>query len=475
MPPLFTELRRRNVFKVGWACTKMEQFRLTLTVNQCPLLAESRHWGAVSLERWRGWHDSKLRERMAAIGSVLSLGYVSRAQPMKAIRLGISLFLLTCALTSPVVVALTIEFETTEVTGADVALSPDGESLMFTILGHLFRLPVEGGTAEQLTFGPYYDSNPVFSPDGNRVAFVSNRDGNEGNVFVLELATGRITQVTHEPWAGRPTWTPDGQAIVYLSFTGTTLNFFYLVPALVRRVSLDGGEPETLSAPPRLFRSVFYLPDGRLAWTVVEREGPNPIPTTQIEVMSPLGVVSTVRTLDGEGDRTVPSPAGDGLYWRRRSSDALNAASPKALSFVPMPDGAERELSSVPGRLYWDPQFAVAADNKSLYLGQDGRLWRIALPSRARRLIAFRARVSLEIQDITPPPKWTRAPVGGYASLRSVRWPRLSPDGRSLVFGAAGYLWQQALDGGEAGRGVNRRILTGTSIARCDRGFVRSE
>ena len=39
----------------------------------------------------------------------------------------------------------TIEFETTEVTAADVALSPDGEWLIFTMLGHLFRLPVEGG------------------------------------------------------------------------------------------------------------------------------------------------------------------------------------------------------------------------------------------------------------------------------------------------------------------------------------------
>ena len=166
----------------------------------------------------------------------------------------------------------TIEFDTTEVTRADVTVSPDGEWLIFTIVGHLFRLPVEGGTAEQLTFGPSYDSDPVFSPDGTRVAFVSNRDGNEGNVFVLELATGQITQVTREAWGLRPTWTPDSQAIVYLSVPRdrSTTSREDLVPALVRRVSLGGGEPETLSASPRLFRSVFYLPDGRLAWMVVK-------------------------------------------------------------------------------------------------------------------------------------------------------------------------------------------------------------
>src|SRR4030043_2010344 len=48
----------------------------------------------------------------------------------------------------------TIEFDTRQVTQPDVALTPDGKSLIFTMLGHLFRLPVDGGSAEQLTFGP---------------------------------------------------------------------------------------------------------------------------------------------------------------------------------------------------------------------------------------------------------------------------------------------------------------------------------
>jgi len=46
----------------------------------------------------------------------------------------------------------TLEIETTEVTAPDVAITPDGQTLIFTLLGHLFRLPVEGGEAEQLTF-----------------------------------------------------------------------------------------------------------------------------------------------------------------------------------------------------------------------------------------------------------------------------------------------------------------------------------
>jgi hypothetical protein len=90
----------------------------------------------------------------------------------------------------------TIEFETSEVTEPDVAVSRHGHRLIVTLLGHLFRLPTEGGDAEQLTFGPYYDTEPAVSPDGASVAFVSDRDGSEGNILVMELATGEIRQVT---------------------------------------------------------------------------------------------------------------------------------------------------------------------------------------------------------------------------------------------------------------------------------------
>lgn len=364
----------------------------------------------------------------------------------------------------------TIEFETTQVTQADVTLSPDGHWLVFTMLGHLFRLPVEGGTAEQLTFGPYYDTDALFSPDGTRVAFVSDRDGSEGNIFVLELATRQITQVTHETSAGRPTWTPDGQAIVYLRFILEESLYWHAnlgpAPALVRRVSLSGGEPETLSAPEREFRSVFYLPDGRLAWTVVERKTRSLRPiiihfldtpvNTRIEVMSPQGIVSSLRTLAGIADRAVASSTGKSLYCRHYIPPApYTFIQEDNLLFLPLSEGADRliyPVSGMSGIRYWSPRFAMASDNKTLYVGNSGRLWKIAVPGRVPEPIAFRALVKLDIQEPTPPPEWTAPAAGTSAPPRSVLHPRLSPDGRMLVFGAAGYLWQQPLDGGPAVR-----------------------
>jgi len=104
--------------------------------------------------------------------------------------------LLVCVFAASLQAQRTIEFETREVTESDVTISPDAQWLIFTMLGHLFRLPVAGGTSEQLTFGPYYDSEPVVSPDNARIAFVSDRDGSSGNIFVLDLASRRITGLT---------------------------------------------------------------------------------------------------------------------------------------------------------------------------------------------------------------------------------------------------------------------------------------
>src|SRR4051812_47251010 len=85
-------------------------------------------------------------------------------------------WLLVVALGSRGVEAGTLEFRTGEVPDPDLTLAPDGRELIFSMLGHLFRLPVAGGAAEQITFGPSYDGEPAFSPDGRRVAFVSDRD-----------------------------------------------------------------------------------------------------------------------------------------------------------------------------------------------------------------------------------------------------------------------------------------------------------
>lgn len=361
-----------------------------------------------------------------------------------------SVTLLAWALLCGTTGARTIQFKSTHVTEADLTLSPDGKHLVFPILGHLFRMPAQGGAAEQITFGRCYDSDPIFSPDGGRIAFISDRNGSGGNVFTLELASGRVAQVTQEAQAGRPIWGPDGKAIVYLRYlpreenTGRPLSFFggpFLCD--LRTLSPDGGKSEILRGPGFL-RSIFYLPNGQLAWTVVEpKAAPGsffPRSTTHLETLRPEGKkVSRLRSIEEDLGRVVASPGRDGFYFGSTE-----------LRFLPFPEGTARRVAVLPGAGP-STQCAVTADGKFAFVSSRGQIWKIVLNSGEREAIPLTAQVKLDLADKVLP-KWTPPNVGDRVQPQNLVCPRLSPDGQTLVFGAAGTLWQQPQDGGPATR-----------------------
>src|SRR5687768_370483 len=72
-----------------------------------------------------------------------------------------------------------LEFETDEGTWISLDVTPDGQSIVFELLGDLYRLPVAGGDATRVTEGTPYDSQPRVSPDGKWIAFISDRSGSD--------------------------------------------------------------------------------------------------------------------------------------------------------------------------------------------------------------------------------------------------------------------------------------------------------
>ncbi|HEX2617731.1 MAG TPA: peptidase S41, partial [Flavobacteriales bacterium] len=97
---------------------------------------------------------------------------------------------------------------------------PDGRTIAFCYQGDLWRVPVEGGEATLLTTSEAMDMTPVWSHDGTRIAFMSNRYGN-GDVFVMPSGGGEATRLTfHSVW-DRPTdFTRDDANVIFYANRG---------------------------------------------------------------------------------------------------------------------------------------------------------------------------------------------------------------------------------------------------------------
>ena len=75
------------------------------------------------------------------------------------------------------------------------AISPDGQTIAFSYQGDIYTVPSSGGKARQLTTHPAHDTRPVWSPDGQRIAFASNRSGNF-DVFLMNKEGGEPKRIT---------------------------------------------------------------------------------------------------------------------------------------------------------------------------------------------------------------------------------------------------------------------------------------
>ncbi|MGA9408366.1 MAG: peptidase S41, partial [Bacteroidota bacterium] len=138
--------------------------------------------------------------------------------------------------------------------------------IVFDYAGDLWIAPKEGGVANRLTTPPGEEILPRFSPDGSKIAFSGNYEGNV-DVFVIPSKGGMPLRVTHHGYPDRMVdWYPDGKHLLIASSMESgrqRFDQFY-------KVSAEGGMPEKLILPYGEFASLS--PDGEeIAFTPKSR------------------------------------------------------------------------------------------------------------------------------------------------------------------------------------------------------------
>ena len=296
----------------------------------------------------------KLREGEHCFGTLVAGGNIlAMKRPLAA---------LAVALLSSQLIACAAPVSATKC-GRDAAPHPDigGEILFYCVdfaprpgTG-LYLLDVATGQVRPIVGDHAWNTDPAWSPDGERIAYVSTKDG-ETAIYVMDLADGKVTRLTHGGgWNGNPTWSPDGEWIMFdSSRDGPSAGFRNLFA-----VRPDGTDLRRVTHGSDYRGQPSWAPDGKRVAFLLGR----PHLAGNIFTMSPDG--SDQRQLTHqEGD---PDASADYARWSPDSSRIVVLVSepnekkdvrPNASLFVVSVDGTEMHRLDVglgDGKPDWSP------------------------------------------------------------------------------------------------------------------------
>lgn len=328
----------------------------------------------------------------------------------------------------------------TEGTNMSAAVSPDGKTIVASIQGTLWSLPVTGGKASALTAPELDAQEPAWSPDGKLVAFYAFADDAWSIWTIAPDGSGLARRSTGANDARYPSFSPDGDSLLYsLDGDGYSAVSLDLDSGAVTRLveSKDAGyDPPT---------AAWFQKSGNVAYPILCPDG-----SKLAYIVDGVSDTLYVRSLTGGApiplhtSETLGAPAwspdGNGLYVvgvQQNSSD---------LSFVPL-DTSKPITVSASGDIF---PFRPSTTADTVTITADGRIKTFPVRGGVARETPFEAAVtftrspykrrSYNFEDATP-----------HKAL-GVLDPVLSPDGSQAAFGAVGDLWLADLATGAVSR-----------------------
>ena len=365
---------------------------------------------------------------------------------------------------NPQGVMKTISIDTEETTWSNLSISPDGKSIVFDMLGDIYSVSIDGGNAVPLAQGFDWNMQPAFSPDGETIAFVSDRDG-ASNLWVMDANGENVRQLSHEKTAliHTPSWSPDGN---YIAVTKGFMSS-RSIPAgeiwMFHRAGGDGVQVTSRAYGPHTQKNMTdpsFSPDGAYLYFTgdvtagrVWEYGKNSTTELFNIMRHDLETGETRSYIGGAGGAIVPTPSPDGrsMAYLKRQDDKtvlylkdLKTGIDRRL-FVNMERDHQETFGSEGNFAYFD----WMPNGKHIIFWTNGKFNKIDVDSLDIEIIPIRVVAEKQIQQ---PPRFSVDVAPDEFDIKMIRWASTSPTGKYIVYQALGKLYRKDMATGKVRR-----------------------